>query len=49
MLPGSTEVGHAYFVQVTALAGEDIDVQRAPHRRGRRYGSADAVSGLITR
>jgi hypothetical protein len=35
------------YVIVTALTGEDIDLLHAPHRRGLRYGLADAVSEVI--
>jgi hypothetical protein len=49
MLPGSIEAGQLYYVRVTALAGDEIDVLRAPHHLGHRYGMADAVTGAISR
>jgi hypothetical protein len=47
MIPETLDPVLHGVVRVTAVSGEDIDLLHAPHRRGFRYGTADAISAPI--
>ncbi len=49
LVPGLIEPGTVYFLRVTALSGEGVDVLHAPNRVSGSYGSADALTGVFHR